>query len=219
MLVATRGKSAAVGMLVAAAVIAAMALSLVRVNAQQDGAAPPHSDTVKPGDLLCIGVAGLLPGELETLKTVHVNGTGEVSLFYVGQVKIGGLRFDQAERVIAAQYNQRQLVVDAPVTVNRLDGGGELRTLGPGDRVSIRIEELTGDGGEVRRVLPISGEGNVGLPLLGQLHIGGLEEWQAEVAIAKAYESHQILQQPAISVVRLKPTENEEPTVESLPAR
>jgi RNA polymerase sigma factor (sigma-70 family) len=220
MLVAAKVKSAVAGVLVVAAVIAATAVPLVQVMGQQGttgtAGAVAESDTVRPGDLLCVGVGGLRQGEVETLKTAHVNVAGEVSLLYVGAVKIGGMRFDEAEKAIAARYKEAQLLVETLVTVNRLGSGGETRTLGAGDRVSIRIEELAGPGEEVRRVLPVSGEGNVGLPLIGQVHIGGLDEGQAEAVIAKSYEEHLFLQKGVVSVVRLTGDEKEEPTVERM---
>jgi protein involved in polysaccharide export with SLBB domain len=173
----------------------------------------PAADTVAPGDLLCIGVAQLTPDGIETLKTVRVNAAGEVSLFYVGNQNIKGLSFTDAATKIADAYKEKRIVQQTLVSINRL-ATGEARPLKPGDHVSIRIFELSGPAVWTHRILPISPAGNVGLPLIGQIKLAGLEEAAAEQTVLKHYIEAKILRDAQVSLLRLAPGENTEPTVE-----
>ena len=51
-----------------------------------------------------IGIWDVHPTGGETLKTVRVDPQGNVSLFYLGQLRIGGMNFAQAEDAISAAY-------------------------------------------------------------------------------------------------------------------
>ncbi|HVT81445.1 MAG TPA: sigma-70 family RNA polymerase sigma factor [Phycisphaerae bacterium] len=175
---------------------------------------PPAADTIMPGDTLCIGVTGLSPAEVETVKTVHVSAAGDVQLLYVGAVHVGGMEFSAAEKAIADDYRNAQFVMNTSVSVNRLTGNHEARPLRAGDRVSVRIFELARPGEWVLRVVPISDGGHVGLPFIGQVQLVGLEEGAAEKAIAARYQDQNLLRNAIVSVYRLEEDEAIEPTIE-----
>lgn len=171
-------------------------------------------DTIMPGDTLCIGVAELFPGQVETIKTVHVNAQGDVPLLYLGGVHVGGMEFGTAEKVIAEAYKGAQLVAQTSVSINRLAGGKVARPLRAGDRVSVRIFELAEPGEWVVRIVPVSEGGKVGLPFIGQVELAGMDEGAAERVIAKRYEDQQRIRDAMVSVYRLEEGETEEPTIE-----
>jgi protein involved in polysaccharide export with SLBB domain len=184
------------------------------LHAQNQRAAPP--DVVGVNDLLCIGIWEIRPTGGETLKTVRVDPQGNVSLYHVGQVKLAGLTFDQAEAAIAAAYRNSTILDNAAPSLNRLENGAAPSitsgVITAGDRLSIRIFDLVPDVQE-SRLLTVSAGGKVGLPLLGQFPIAGLTEAAAEQAITKALDDKYNLRHIPISVLRLGPKQTAEPTV------
>lgn len=199
-------------------VLALAVWPLVHVRAQaripSPIAAAQGVDTIMPGDTLCIGIAELFPGQVETIKTVHVNAQGDVPLLYLGGVHVGGMEFGTAEKVIAEAYKGAQLVAQTSVSINRLAGGKVARPLRAGDRVSVRIFELAEPGEWVVRIVPVSEGGKVGLPFIGQVELAGMDEGAAERVIAKRYEDQQRIRDAMVSVYRLEEGETEEPTIE-----
>jgi protein involved in polysaccharide export with SLBB domain len=184
------------------------------LKAQNQPAAPP--DIVGVNDLLCIGIWEIRPTGGETLKTVRVDPHGNVSLYYIGQVKLAGLTFEQAEEAIASAYRNNSLLDNAAPSLNRLETGAAPSigsgVIASGDRLSIRIFDLVPDVQE-SRLLTVSAGGKVGLPLLGQFQLAGLTEADAEKAITKALEDKFNLHHIPISVLRLAPKQSAEPTV------
>jgi protein involved in polysaccharide export with SLBB domain len=185
-----------------------------KTHAQSPAATEPDTDTVAPGDTLCIGVSDLHPARAELLKTVHVTAAGDVRLFYVGSIHIAGLSFEDAEKAIAKAYKDAAISNDSAVTINRLATGTPPATLKPGDRLSIKIIDLAGSGRSVARILPLSPAGKLSLPYLGQIKLAGYSEAEAETAIQKAYADKQIVKEALISVLLLQPGESTEPTIE-----
>lgn len=177
---------------------------------------PPSPDIVGPNDLLCIGIWDTHPTGGETLKTVRVDPQGNVSLYYIGQLKIAGMNFAQAEDAIIAAYRNSGVVKDTFASLNRLESGQspsiQSGAIQPGDRISVALLDLVP---EVRhaRILTVSPGGAVGLPMLGQFRIAGLTEASAETAIQRAMSDKFNINNLAVSVLRLSPRQFEEPTV------
>jgi protein involved in polysaccharide export with SLBB domain len=184
------------------------------LQAQNQRGAPP--DIVGVNDLLCIGIWEIRPTGGETLKTVRVDPQGNVSLYHLGQVKLAGLTFEQAEAAIATAYRNNTILDNAAPSLNRLESGAAPSItsglIAAGDRLSIRIFDLVPDVQE-SRLLTVSAGGKVGLPLLGQFQVAGLTEAAAEQAITKAMEDKYNLHHIPISVLRLGPRQTAEPTV------
>ena len=67
------------------------------------------------------------------------------------------------------------------------------------------------------RVFTVSDGGKVGLPLLGQFKVAGMTEADAEAAITRAFELQFGLRSVPVSVLRLGPRQEAEPTVASEP--
>ena len=145
------------------------------LQAQNQRGAPP--DIVGVNDLLCIGIWEIRPTGGETLKTVRVDPQGNVSLYHLGQVKLAGLTFEQAEAAIATAYRNNTILDNAAPSLNRLESGAAPSItsglIAAGDRLSIRIFDLVPDVQE-SRLLTVSAGGKVGLPLLGQFQVAGL---------------------------------------------
>lgn len=175
-----------------------------------------NPDVVGVNDLLCVGIWEIRPTGGETLKTVRVDPQGNVSLYYIGQVKVAGMAFDQAEAAVAAAYRNNSILENAAPSLNRLESGAAPAItsglIAAGDRLSIRIFDLVPDVQEAR-LLTVTAGGKVGLPLLGQFQLAGLSEAAAEQAIAKALEDKFNLKHIPISVLRLGTRQSAEPTV------
>jgi protein involved in polysaccharide export with SLBB domain len=176
-------------------------------------------DLVAVNDLLCVGICDR-PADGETLKTVRVDSQGKVSLYYVGQVKIVGKTFEQAEKEIAEAYRGTGVLNNAYPSINRLETAGNVSVtagkITAGERLSLRIFEVVPDIEEAR-VLTVSEGGKVGLPLLGQFKLAGLTEAEAEQAIARAMEDQFNLKNIPVSVLRLGSRQQSEPTVAAEP--
>ncbi len=68
--------------------------------------------------------------------------------------------------------------------------------LGPNDKLEIKFFEQE----QLDRHVRITPDGTISLPLLGEVHIGGLTPRQAEEAIAKEYRDREFLKNPQVSV-------------------
>ena len=85
-----------------------------------------------------------------------------------------------------------------------------------GERISVRVLDLVPDV-EQSRIFTVSEGGKVGLPLLGQFKVAGITEGDAEAAITRAFELQFGLRSVPVSVLRLGPRQEAEPTVASEP--
>jgi protein involved in polysaccharide export with SLBB domain len=177
-------------------------------------------DTINPNDLLCIGIWDIRPTGGETLKTVRVDPKGYVSLYYVGQVKLAGKTFEQAEREINDVYRANNVTNNAAPSLNRLENGAtasvQYGLIGVGERISVRVLDLVPDV-EQCRVFTVSEGGKVGLPLLGQFKVAGMNEADAEAAITRSFEVQFGLHNVPVSILRLGPRQESEPTTASEP--
>ena len=68
--------------------------------------------------------------------------------------------------------------------------------LSPVDKVEINVFRQA----NMRTSQRIDGRGNVSLPLLGSIHIGGLTVGEAEQKIARSYEQERFLRNPSVGV-------------------
>ena len=193
----------------------ALLLSAVARRAPAGGSATQPVDMIATNDLLCVGIWDVRPTGGETLKTVRVDELGNISLYYVGQLRVAGRSFEQAEKEIGDAYRASNLLQNAIPSINRLETGATVSVAsGPiavGDRFSVRVLDLIPYIEECR-VLKVSDGGKVGLPLLGQFKMAGLTEADAEKAISRAYEEQFELRNIPVSVLRLGPKQQAEPT-------
>ena len=182
------------------------------------GPATKPVDTIAINDLLCVGVWELRPTGGERLKTVRVDAQGNVSLYFIGTVRVVGRTFEQAEKDIADAYRANHVLGDAAASVNRLETAAAASVpagkIAPGDRICVRIFDLHPNV-EESRVFNVSDGGSVGLPLLGQFKLGGLTEAEAEQAIARTLEEKSIARNTPVSVLRLGPNQPSEPTTDA----
>ena len=199
------------------AVIVLFCGSFVSLTARAQLAPPPSPDIVGVNDLLCIGVWDNRPTGGETLKTVRVDPQGNVTLYYIGQVKLAGLNFEQAEAAINTAYRNNGVLQNPAASLNRLENGNnpsiQSGQIGPNDRIAIHMLDLVPDVDQ-SRLLTVSAGGKVGLPLLGQFQVAGMTEAAAEQAISRALSDRFGMQNVAISVLRLAPKHNDEPSVQ-----
>jgi protein involved in polysaccharide export with SLBB domain len=183
--------------------------------------APAAVDVVGPDDLLDIGVADLESPGVETLKTVRVDSDGQVSLFLVGAVKIGGSTFAQAEKLIAQKYRDAAISPKPLVSLNRLEAGATASVrsgpLFPGDVLRIQVFDLTGKATDTVRFVRVSDGGAIGVPFLGQVKLAGMTEAQAENAILDAYRAAEMGAHEMVSVLRMRSAPATEPAA-ALPA-
>src|SRR5438552_3833600 len=82
---------------ISAAVFAVVGGAMFEPRLASAGPATQPVDVIVSNDLLCVGIWDNRPTGGETLKTVRVDPQGFISLYYIGQLKVSGLTFEQAE--------------------------------------------------------------------------------------------------------------------------
>jgi protein involved in polysaccharide export with SLBB domain len=193
-----------------------MCLLFAAVPRLVSGEGPKHPvDMIVADDLLCVGIWDIRPTGGETLKTVRVDPDGNISLYYVGTVRVAGKNFEEAEKEINDAYRASGVLQTPAPSVNRLEAAAAASIssakIAAGERISVRILDLVPDI-EESRIFTVSEGGKVGLPLLGQFKVAGMTEAEAEKAITKAFEEQFNLEKIPVSVLRLAPHQEAEPT-------
>ena len=196
-----------------------MILLLITARAFAGPATQPV-DTIVANDLLCIGIWDIRPTGGESLKTVRVDAQGNVSLYYVGTVRLGGKTFSQAEKEIGDAYQASGVLKAPQPSVNRLETGDAVAVksgkIAVGEKVSVRIFDLVPDV-EVSRIFTISDGGKVGLPVIGQFPLAGRTEAEAEKDITRTLQEQFGIPNIPVSVLRLGPKQKSEPTTAADP--
>jgi protein involved in polysaccharide export with SLBB domain len=90
----------------------------------------------------------------------------------------------------------------APPTTGS-SGGGLLQ---PGDRIELRLTDLSGSGTPTTQPLTVNPQGMVTLPLIGTIRAQYLTPEQLELAIAQTYKDRNLLANGRIRIVRLPGT-------------
>jgi protein involved in polysaccharide export with SLBB domain len=175
--------------------------------AEPPSKAAQAADVVGPGDLLAIGMLET-GAKAELIKLCRVDEAGQVSLYWIIKpLKLGGMTFVDAEKEIAKTYTDLGLLHQPLVSLNRIETGAQAAAAGfklgpimPGEWVRVRIG---GASGFMSRFLKVTDGGSVGVPMLGQTHVGGLSEAQAEQAITNDLANQSLVKNAMISVLRL----------------
>jgi protein involved in polysaccharide export with SLBB domain len=92
---------------------------------------PPEGDyAISPGDLLAVTITDLVAQGVETLQQRRVTDSGNISLPYVGTLRIAGLTEAQAEEAVRSAYRDAQIIQNAQVSVITIEPRGRTYTLG-----------------------------------------------------------------------------------------
>ena len=176
-------------------------------------------NTFAPGDTVEVRVPGLDPTTGVSDTVARLQADGAVALPYlVDPVPIAGLDPAAAARRVAAAYRDGQILLNPAVSVRRIDYPNPTPPTAPalaarpstrpavvdaGDLIEIRVRGLSPDGTTpiVARVQP---DGTVGLPLVADVTVGGLDRPAAARAVAAAYRGANVLSQPGVDLRRLR---------------
>src|SRR2546421_359597 len=90
-------------------------------------------------------------------------------------------------------------------------------TVGPNDLLCIGIWDIRPTGGETLKTVRVDPMGYVSLYYVGQVKVAGITEGDAEAAITRAFELQFGLRSVPVSVLRLGPRQDAEPTVAAEP--
>jgi protein involved in polysaccharide export with SLBB domain len=157
--------------------------------------------TIEPRDLLRVEIDGLrIPGRPLT-RLVRVDADGNARLPYLKLQKLAGLTTDDAEPVIAKAYRDAKVLAgNSVITVLRVEAGARAANKGgpiaKGDLVAVTIDDLTGPASSSEFTVRVGDDGNVRLPLVGDIKVTDTTENRAADAIAKALRAKGILAQP-----------------------
>src|SRR3954452_662721 len=77
--------------------------------------------TIGPNDLLSIVISNLVAPGADSVRNSRVTESGMISLPLIGQMKAAGLTESQLENAIQQTYRDRQLIVNADVSVTVLE--------------------------------------------------------------------------------------------------
>jgi polysaccharide export outer membrane protein len=84
----------------------------------------------------------------------------------------------------------------APPVQPLVERNSSALVLGPGDEVEVAVYGATDLSGHTR----VSGDGNISMPLVGYVHVGGLTSSEAEGVIEEKLRQNNILNDPQVSV-------------------
>lgn len=158
------------------------------------------------GDSLHVSIADLAGPGLLTVRDVRVDSDGKVGIVMVGPVSLVGLTLPDAARSIAKELQTKNLIRNAQVTVERWEAAatsnapsGPLRT---GDFVRIVLSDLRGPGLETVVNTQVDEQGNIDLPMVGAVKVGGLSEINAGAAINRTYRDANLISNAGATVLR-----------------
>jgi len=86
--------------------------------------------------------------------------------------------------------------VAAPEKASRVESNSSALVLGPGDEVEVTVYGAPDLSGRSR----VSADGNISMPLIGYVRIGGLSDSEAEGAIEAKLRHENVLNEPQVSV-------------------
>jgi len=102
-----------------------------------------------------------------------------------------------AEQVSARDAVSAGATAPATVTMSTVTRGtGSSLVIGPGDELDVTVYGAPDLSGHTR----VGSDGNISLPLVGYVHIGGLSSDQAQQAISRQLEEKHIVKEPQVSV-------------------
>jgi protein involved in polysaccharide export with SLBB domain len=163
---------------------------------------------IEKNDLIRMTISDLVATGVETPIQARVNDAGKVRLPLVGALDVAGMKTVEAERAIARALNKAGAIQNADVNVVRLEAGkrakagtGKLET---GDLIATFVAELTGPGEVCEFLAHVGNEGDVPLPYIGPVKVGGVDESEAAELIARKYRSAGVIGTPILWVVRLQ---------------
>jgi protein involved in polysaccharide export with SLBB domain len=159
---------------------------------------------VGPNDLLQVTVYDIEGPGLQTIKTIRVSGTGNITLpFLKDPIRVAGLTELDAQRTIVETYEQQGVLKNANVSV----AVAEARNLpkpkpeiAPDELVTVSVMDLTGAGVETVKTARVDAEGKISLPYVGRIKAAGLSSADFEQAVAKAYEEKKVLHNALVAV-------------------
>lgn len=88
----------------------------------------------------------------------------------------------------------------SPITPDDLKATKADYSIGANDQLTIEIGELQGPGVTSVKTARVSETGNVSLPYIGQVHVAGLTEVEAQQTIAKTFKDKRVLPDPQVGV-------------------
>ena len=161
---------------------------------------------LRKGDLLEVAFWQGLPSDPE-IERARIDQEGLLGLPLVGGLKLEGLSETRAPQVIAKAFRDQHLIQNAIVSVRRVQSADQADVkLGPivkGDIVRVGISELAGPGVETTFILKVDENGQIAMPLGGDVKIEMLTETRAAQAIAKAYRDHRLIQNAQVWVLKI----------------
>ncbi len=214
------------------ATLAGGVLAVAGCGKSADRAAPPppaaaaarspttHPAAFDPGDLLEVRVAGLMEPGQTSGTTVRVQGDGCISVpLLVAPVAVAYADPAEAARRVAAAYRAAEIMMNAQVSVRRLDYPPDAAaapaavlwrptthpgTYDVGDLLEVRVLNLVQQG--TATVLPtrVQADGTIGLELVAPVAVAGLTPAAAVLRIDDAYRHANVLSNPGVDVRRLQ---------------
>jgi len=167
---------------------------------------------VKPGALQkgdLLEIAFWQRGMIDDPETyrARIDQEGLLGLPLVGGLKLEGLSETRAPQVIAKSFRDHHLIQNLIVSVRRVQSADQADVkLGPiarGDIVRVGISELAGPGVATTLILKVDENGQIAMPLGGDVKIDGLTETRAAQAIAKAYRDQRLIQNAQVWVLKI----------------
>lgn len=172
----------------------------------QPGADEAH---VAPRELIHVVVRGWSGPESSDGFLRRVDEDGFISLPWAGEVKVGGLSRDEADRVIEQAYVQNAPDPARAVRTRSTTVVAAPPKPGPaeaGDTIYVQIWDVMGPGLQIRLIETIRDDGTLKLPFV-DVPVKGLSDHEIAIAIAEAYRDKEIVEAAQVLAVRLSDAE------------
>jgi len=173
---------------------------------------PAARSRVKPGpiakgDLLSVVAYDVLGPGVRAEFEVRVGPDGAIGFPLVGAVPVAGLSEAKVVDAIAKAVHDKNIMPSLTASVRRLQSADQadvkLGPIAPGEVLRVFITELVGVGVATVRTVKVDDRGQIAMPLVGGISVGGLTEADAAKAIAKVYHERRLIAGAPVSVLKV----------------
>jgi protein involved in polysaccharide export with SLBB domain len=158
------------------------------------------------GDLLRISINDLIGPGVAMVREFRVGDDGSVGLPIVGPVHLAGLTLVDGEVAIEKAYRKANLIQNAQNKIERWESAADSTAargpLRPGEFVRVIVSDLRGPGLETIVNSQVDENGDIDMPLIHRVRVGGLSESAAGQAVDRGFRDANLISNAGATVLR-----------------
>jgi RNA polymerase sigma factor (sigma-70 family) len=175
----------------------------------------PPGDQIQVNDRLLIKVKDLRGLNMVTTLRSRVDSSGRISVPYLGQLAVEGKLPVEVQAAIAKAFLDDHILPKPEVHVDFDEHGDQISiTSGPfqiGDHLLLHVQDLERMGIDTVQLQVVTANGTIKPPLLKEMKVEGLTEFEVQTAVAKGYRVARVLAEPQVEIERISRKEADEP--------